>query len=257
MSINDLNQVFDSAVQDGMSSGSVQVLVDNLDATTLAGTFGTAVDDIPTTEVTLVVPVLDMSGSMTPVTKAVIDGYNTMLQAMRDSKQAESILVSTWVFNNQPQLLYGYTPVSQVPHLTNHDYRPDWMTALYDATLDAFTGLVGYGQQLRDSGIYTKCVVVVFSDGADNRSQHSPFDVKTVSADLLQQEIYVLAFVGFETGEPVDYHQIAGEMGFPSVLTAQSTPSEIRKVFTLVSKSVIRQSQTTVDPDKSKDFFAV
>jgi hypothetical protein len=251
----EVEDLFKKAVQiDGLSQDAAGILVDNLDATTMLGCQGVAIDEIATDDVTLVSMVIDMSGSMASVEQAVIEGFNTMMKAMRDSKQEESILVEAWVFNYEPRLLFGWTPVNKVPFLTSMEYEPKGGTALYDAQLNALTGIVGYGQELRNNGIRTKCIVVVLSDGADNQSKSSAGKVKAVADELIKQEIYILAFAGFESGEAVDFREIAKITGFPSIITVDSTPSEVRRIFGQVSKSAIRISQTSINPDPNSFF---
>jgi len=253
--VTEVRDLFKSAVSVGDLSGkSAEVLIENLDDTNIMGCLGAGVDDLSTDDVTLCGVVLDMSGSMTDVRKVVIEAFNSMMQSMKDSKQEESILVSAWIFDDQPELLFGYTPVARVQELTEKEYFPRGSTALYDAQLNALTGLVAYGQQLRDRGIRTKSIVVVLSDGADNRSQTRDSKVKKVADDLTARETYALAFAGFITGEPVDFRLIAQNTGFPSIITVDSTPSEVRRIFGLVSKSVIKVSQTQVGKDKSSFF---
>lgn len=94
----------------------------------------------------------------------------------------------------------------------------------------------------------TRCVIVVFSDGDDNSSNASAQQVRTVSNGLLAQEIYSLAYVSFGGS---DLRQIADAIGFPSIITASTTPSEIRRIFQQVSQSVLRASQMKVGAGNS------
>jgi hypothetical protein len=160
--------------------------------------------------------------------------------------------MSAWTFDNQPNLLFGYTPIENVTDLDNKTYRPDGATALYDAVMDGFTGIVAYGQQLRDSGIRTRSIVCVMTDGDDNSSAYTASSVKTVADDLLRQEFYTLAFVGL--GDETYFRGVATAMGFNNVLTTANTASEIRNTLNLISGSVIRTSQNQVGA-ASNSFF--
>lgn len=236
----------------GLSQQSVNLLVQNLDGQTGLGCVGAQIDDLNTDDVTLLVTIIDQSGSMGGVRTAVIDAFNQMTRALHDSKACDSILMSCWTFDTQPNLLFGYTPIDHVPDLTMATYTPTGSTALYDAALDGLTGIVAYGQELRNGGIRTRCIVVVISDGEDNASGHTAASVKTVVQDLLKQEYYTLAFVGF--GNSATFNAIAADMGFPAVLTAANTPGEIRRALNLISGSIIRTSQAQVMPT-SNNFF--
>jgi len=252
MSSNDLQALFQASQQNGMSHQSVDLMVQNLDGQAGLGCVGAQVDDLNTDDVTLLSVILDQSSSMSSVQNDVIDAFNEMSRALSDSKAAESILMSAWTFDNDSKLLFSYTPIDQVKDLTNNEYKPGGATALYDATMDGFTGIVAYGQDLRNNGIRTRSIVVVISDGGDNVSSHTAASVKTVAQDLLRQEIYTLAFVGL--GDETYFRQIATDMGFPEILTTSNTSSEIRRALNMISGSVIRTSQGVIAPN-SNSFF--
>lgn len=239
-----LQSLFQSSQQHGMSRQSIDLLVNNLNGQAGLGCVGAQIDSLNTDDVTLLSVIIDESGSMGSVRDDVIDAFNQMTRALYDSKQRDSILMSVWKFDDAPRLLYSYTPVDQIKDLTRADYNPGGSTALYDAALDGFTGIVGYGQELRNGGIRTRCIVVVITDGADVSSKHTAASVKTIAQDLLKQEIYTLAFVGL--GDEATFRQVATSMGFPAVLTTTNTAKDIRRALNMVSGSVIRTSQGSV-----------
>lgn len=240
----DLQALFQDSQQNGLSVQTVDLLVQNLGGQAALGCVGAQVDDLNTDDVTLLVTIIDQSSSMSPVRDDVIDAFNQMTRALNDSKARDSILMSCWTFSDRPQLVFNYTPISEVKDLTRQTYDPSGATALYDAVLDGFTGVVAYGQDLRNNGIRTRCLVVVISDGADNVSGKTESAVRIVADDLVRQELYTLAFVGL--GDAGFFNQIAARMGFPSVLTVSSSATDIRRALRMVSGSVIRASQAAV-----------
>lgn len=249
--LNDIQDLFADAQGEGLENQATTILVENLDSLALAGCNGADLDDINTDDVTLVAAVMDASGSMGGVRQAVIDGFNTMLASFNGSKQADSILVSAWSFSNNAQLHFSYTPAPLVKKLTWNDYDPEGGTALYDTLLYVMAGMVAYGQTLRNNGVRTRGIIVVFSDGVDNMSRAKAYQVNTVSNGLLAQELYTLAYAGFGLADPA---RLAAEVGFPSIIPAGSGPSEIRRIFQQVSASVIRASQATVG---AGSFFSI
>lgn len=226
-------------------------LVANLDETVLLGCVGLDADRLDAADATLVSVVIDMSSSMGPHAKAVIDAYNTMQKALADAKASGAILTTTWTFTDTLALLSGFEAVGKKPPLSAHSYRPAGGTALYDAVLAAMTGLVSYGQALWDGGIPTRKVLFVLSDGEDNSSRATVSTVERAARGLAQDEAYTLAFAGFG-GQ--DLGAIARAMGFPNVVSAAASPSEIRAVFRQVSQSVIRVSQGAA-PGPTFGFF--
>ena len=242
----------------GVSQEAEDALVANLDETVLLGCVGMPADDLDASEATIVAIVLDMSGSMIPHQKGVIDAYNTMTKALADAKGSTAIVISAWAFGDQRELLSGFEPAARKSKLSSAVYRPNGGTALHDAALGAMTGLVAYGQALWDSGVPTKRILVVLSDGEDNASTARASDVCQAASELSKDEAYTLAFVGFG---PIDASRIAQDLGFGHALSAGASESEIRRVFRQVSESVLRQSQaatgaSTTFFERSRGSFA-
>ncbi len=252
--ISNLQELFSNAQDEGLSAHAAGILVNNLSTATTAGAQGASVDDLAGDEVTLFVEVLDKTGSMAVFTDDVIFGYNEHIEALVESKAADSILMSTWVFDQSSTLLHGYLPLTSVPRLDRSTYRPGGNTALYDAILDAFTSVVAYSQSLRDAGVRTKIVVVVVSDGDDNASYNTATSVATVAQELLNQEYYTLAFIAFG----MNGNSVASRLGFPSENTKDFNADrhDLRLAFGTISKSVIRASQTTIGQQGSQSFFS-
>lgn len=251
--VNSLNGLFADAQDDGMSVQSVGIMVNNLNPLTTAGAQGLSVDDLSGDEVTLYARVLDRTGSMKRFQGVVIDAGNRQIDALMGSKAGDSILMSTWTFNETSDLLHSYLPLGTVQRLDGNNYDPDGMTALYDAVLNAITSAVAYAQNLRNAGIRVKIVIVIVSDGEDNASKATVASVRTVIEDLLKQEIYTVAMVAFGT----DGKKIATQMGIPAenVLEGDADEHSIRIAFGTTSASVIRASQTVIG-GASGSFFS-
>jgi len=181
----------------------------------------------------------------------VIDGYNQMLRAIRDSKLEDSVILSLWTFNQKSELVFNNRPVSNVYDLDSQKYVPSGSTALFDAALDGMTGNLSYVTDLRNNGMSARGIVVVVSDGEDNESKATAAKIKTVAEDMLAQEIFTLAFFAFGFhGEPV-----AKSMGFNNILQTGNTDTELRRGLETVSKSIIRASQTQINPNASQTNF--
>ncbi len=236
---NTRGAVASSLASAGLGAGG-DVLVANLDETVLLGCVGEPADALDATDATLVSVVLDMSSSMQPHQQAVIEAYAAMLDALAGAKAAGGILVSTWAFADQARLLSSYEQVARKPRLDGVTYRPDGCTALHDAVLGAMTGLVAYGEALWQSGLPTRRVLVVLTDGGDNASRASAFDVRQAAQALAGQEAYSLAYAGFGSA---DLAASARDLGFPSVIAAGASDAEIRRVFRQVSAGVLRASR--------------
>lgn len=245
-----------------ISAKTAQVMEEELDDIALAGCTGIPVADLDTDENTLVTVVIDASSSMGPFQDAVIRSYNDQfLKPMKKAQNAESILVSAWIFSGSGKdacrLLHGYTPVSQCPELDDQTYDPYGSTPLWEAVQKAMTGIVTYGQTLVQAGSRIKHIIVVLSDGENNSSKRgiTAAKIQAQAADLLKQETFVLAYAFFGAESDGDYY--AKEIGFPENhrITAGLNDSEIRRIFREVSASVISTSQAQVSTNLSGNAF--
>lgn len=255
--LGNLDDLFQSAQDDGLTAASLDLDVSNLNGPTMAGPVGVPLDQLATNEVTLAMNIIDMSGSMSPHAADLIRAYNEdYLAAMLGSTASDDILVSTILFEDKVKLLHGYVNLADAPRLTASDYSPYGTTALYDAVAGGLTNMVLYAQQLRQSGVMVRGIVIVYSDGADNASKQSARNVRRAAQDLLNQEIYTLAYVGFGMKRPLGFNgnginpvqPLADEIGFPHALAAGLDHSELRRIFHLASMSAVQVSQGTAVP---------
>jgi hypothetical protein len=249
--LGNLDNLFQSAQADGLTNNTMDLVISNLNGPTMATAVGTPLNQLTSNEVTLAMNIIDMSGSMGPHASDLITAYNKeYLAAMRGSSAADDILMSTIVFNQDVTLLHGYMPLNDVPPLSRGSYAPSGSTALYDAVAGGFTNMVLYAQQLRQSGVMVRCIVIVYSDGGDNASKQRAQQIHRAATELLKHEIYTLAYVGFRNGgiDQAQLRQLADEIGFPDVLAAGLSHQELRRIFNLVSQSTISMSQQGAMP---------
>jgi len=254
--LGNLDDLFKSAQDDGLTGNTMDLVISNLNGPTMTAAVGTPLNQLATNEVTMTMNIIDMSGSMAPHAADLIHAYNQdYLAVLAGSTAADDILVSTILFNKNIELLHGYVPIQDASLLTRRIYDPDNMTALYDAVAAGLTNMVLYAQQLRQSGVMVRCIVIVYSDGADNASRQRTSDVRRAAQELLKQEIYTLAYVGFRSGgiTETELRQLADTIGFPDVLTAGLSHQELRRIFHLVSMSTISVSQQRTT---SNNFFS-
>lgn len=252
--LGNLDDLFQSAQDDGLTTDTMDLLVANLHGPTMATAVGTPLDQLASSDVTLAMNIIDMSGSMDPYANDLMRAYNDdYLAAMSASPAADDILVSAILFNSTVQSLHGYVPLEDATRLTSQAYVPNYTTALYDAVAGGMTNMVLYAQQLRQSGLSVQCIVMLYSDGDDNASSQRAADVKRAAADLLKQEMYTLVYVGFGLKKQMGFkvgkngrspaQALADEIGFPIGLDAGLSPGELRRIFRMASMSAVQVSQ--------------
>lgn len=265
----DVLDTFSQGASDiGLDKKSSDIIVANLNATTLPMCVGTPINEIETDDVTLIFFILDQSSSMKDVEQDLINGFNDIL--IPGLKGGSHDIVSTieiggLVFNHNIQPMWGggFQKLEDLPSLTKADYSTSGGTALHQAVLDALTaGSVRTTQIMNELGIPPKVMFVVLSDGANNCLPQDPADVKKV-ADSLSNEIFVKAFAGFETWESVDFKQIAQAIGFGKPFEMKKKVGEpedemrrrFRHLLGIMSSSLITQSKTKVTPGSSNTFW--
>ena len=78
-----------------------------------------------------VIAILDMSGSMQPLTKDTISGFNAYVQGLRESEN--EVRLTLILFSNQSRTVFSHQNVKSVEELTDAVYSPNGGTALTDA----------------------------------------------------------------------------------------------------------------------------
>ena len=244
--LGDLDALFQSAQDDGLTGDSLDLVISNLNSPTMTGSVGIPLNQLASNDVTLAMNIIDMSGSMHSYAHDLILAYNDdYLAAMAGSAAADDILVSTILFDTNVKLFHGYVNLLDAPPLTRRIYDPDGGTSLYDAVANGLTNMVLYAQQLRQSGVMVRCIVILYSDGDDNSSKQTAAAVRRAAQDLLRHEMYALAYVGFHNGgiDEAQLRQLADTIGFPDILPAGLSHEELRRIFHLASASTMRVSQ--------------
>jgi uncharacterized protein YegL len=239
-------------------TGLTGLLSGNLGAVVIAGAAGKDAEDITASDVTLVTLLVDASSSIHDrgLEDAVRDGQNSLVDALGDTCERDSILMALWTFASDTRVVHSYVGLDDVTRLDEKSYAGLGSTRLYDTWCDALTANVAYAERLRSSGTPCKSVVVVVTDGEDCGSKRRASECARISKLVLDSEQFTLAFVGVGAG---DFHAIAREMGVPAgciAVQAQATPSAIRQVFRMVSQSAIRASQGRIAPGPNAGFFS-
>ncbi len=195
-----------------------------------------------------VVFVLDKSPSMnTPLPgstqsrmDALNEGLNDFIQTMQKSHIADRLLVSTVVFDTDVEVLSGYQPIINIKPYNIHPNRS--MTALYKACLLGINNAVKYRKNLEDSGITTKTLVFIITDGEDNQSPADAPKVKFLLEQINRDEKNVFSFtvILFGVGENSEIENSREAMGIDKNLVAPpaTTGAEFRKMINWISSSV-------------------
>lgn len=112
---------------------------------------------------------MDQSGSMDCVRDQTISSVNEFIQEQKKEK-GEAVFTFT-KFNTKVTTVYEKRPMAEVKEITRDQYKPEGMTALYDAVGHTVT-------KYRDDKD-NDYVVVILTDGQENSSkEYSQFAIK-------------------------------------------------------------------------------
>lgn len=119
--------------------------------------------------------ILDKSGSMNCGLRQTISGYNEQVQAIKNGLDPKIETIVTFIqFNENVDPIFINESADQLVELDNNTYVPNGMTAMYDAVeyaCDALDASEGIDED------DTSVLLVVISDGADNRSRCDKTDL--------------------------------------------------------------------------------
>jgi hypothetical protein len=205
---------------------------------------GVSADDIDASEVFLNGILIDDSSSIRFAgnTDHVRSGHNAVLEALKDSKSENDILVLAMALN--AGLLYSVRSVTSAPQLDTANYNPNGGTPLYDQIPVILGTILAKEREFAAQGIPVRTATLIVTDGQDQGSRNTARDVRPVIEDLLKRENHIVAAMGIDDGSTV-FRRVFREIGIPDewILTPGNSPSEIRKAFQVYSRSSVQASQ--------------
>jgi len=120
------------------------------------------------TNLTEIVYILDRSGSMAGFEEAAVSGFNTMLREQQST--VGDALLTLHLFDDAHHRLIDRQPIQSVRPITQADFEPRGMTALYDAigsTIDSLGHTLHLTPEHERPG---HVVITTFTDGLENAS---------------------------------------------------------------------------------------
>jgi Mg-chelatase subunit ChlD len=195
---------------------------------------------------TLLVAILDESGSMGTKRQDVIGGFNTFLTDQK-KLEADDLSMVLAKFNTVVTTVHRGVPIADVQPLTLETYVPGGMTALFDAIAQAV--------RLADAETFDRAICLVITDGLENSSRETS---KEQVVEIIKAHEGKGNWSFVYLGE--DPQRWARETGASVRNTAQYQHSDPRASFATASEGIhiARRSAETrfddvLDPDKKND----
>ena len=126
--------------------------------------------------ITELVLILDRSGSMAGLESDTIGGFNSMIE--KQKKLDGTCYVSTFLFDNESEVLHDRIDLADVPKMTDKEYFPRGCTALLDAVGGAIHHIEKIHKYARKEDVPEHTLFCITTDGMENASHK--YDLKKV-----------------------------------------------------------------------------
>jgi len=144
---------------------------------------------------TVVLYIIDESGSMAQNIDETISGFNEYVRGIKESKLAKNIYMSFAKFNTKASVLHNLVPIAEIPELTKENYSPNGWTALYDSigiTVKAFEDAI----KTKKLGDY-KVLAMVMTDGRENAStEYTQQAIRTIIDEKQKLGNWTFTYLG-------------------------------------------------------------
>ena len=192
-----------------------------------------------------IVYILDKSGSMYGFTTDTIGGFNSSLK-----KQKEDIVngvLTTVLFDTNHYTLHDRIPLSEVPEITEKEYRPGGSTALLDTLGDTINHIEKIHHYIRKEDIPEQTIFVIITDGMENASREYSLNQIRSMIKAKKEEGWEFAFLGAN----IDAIETAGHYGIDAANTTNFVQDNggIELAFESVANFV--QARTRAQKDSS------
>lgn len=188
--------------------------------------------------------VIDESGSMQGTESDVIGGFNNFIEQQK-SQPFGKITVSLYKFNTDSSRIFNNLPLSEIKPLTQVDYSPGGLTALFDTI-----GLAITDNNELDNNAETSnpnmVMMVIITDGQENASHHyNAHLIKELISDREKNKKWQFIYLGADLSNFSD----ADALGIKN--KASSGKNNLRNKFNVISEHTIFFRMA--DPDDYND----
>lgn len=136
--------------------------------------------------------ILDESGSMDNIRVPIISGFNESLASVRKNFKDLPTTVSFVKFHTNVSTLYWKSDIKEASPLNDTNYKPDYMTALYDAVGTTVTRF-----RKEDAENKEAYLLIILSDGEENMSnQYNKESIKKLMKEVNKKGNWTITFIG-------------------------------------------------------------
>ena len=211
-------------------------------------------DDLGATEYTLVTIVVDITSSVVPFAKELLNCVKQIVEACKKSPRAENLLLRVLAFNSKLEEIHGFKPLSDIRAEDYKPFKPYGMTALYDASYSGISATLEMAKQLIRQDFDVNGCVYIITDGMDNASTVTPAMIAEKMRDAMQKEeiesliTVLIGLISNKNGFAKDVRHALTTFQVESELSqfvdaGDATAQRLAKLAQFVSQSISSQSQ--------------
>ena len=205
---------------------------------------GQKLAELTSTEYTLAGVAIDVSASVEPFRTDLEKAYAAVVKACRKAPRAHNLLLRGSTFSDSVSELHGFVELARL-HEDQTRFAPNGMTALFDGVLEAVEAVEVYGRDLVAKDFFVNGIVVVVTDGAENRSRKGTVAriretlARVSQAEQLESLKTILVGVGESKHVKAGLEQFQKDAGFDQFLWAgDATPARLAKMAEFISRSI-------------------
>lgn len=218
----------------------------------------TKMDDLEAASYTLATLVVDTSGSVQDYLAELEKMVKTVFEAMHESPQVDNLMFRVVHFDDQLYEVHGFKLLKNI-QATDYDgvLKIGGMTALLETMDEGVQATATYGKQLVAKDYKANGIVVVVTDGQNNRGTiHDPAVVKKSIENARKSECLeslLVILVGVTTldddddSKNLDYYlkDIKDNAGCDQYVSlGKATPKKIAKLAKFISQSISSTSSS-------------
>ena len=189
--------------------------------------------------------VIDESGSMQGTESDVTGGFNNFIEQQKTEHQGK-ITVSLYKFNSYWSRILNDLPIEEIRPLTNGDYTPGGLTALYDTIGNAITDIENQAKYTKREHKASMVMMVIITDGQENASrEYDSRKVKEMIQELEKSKNWQFIYLGADLNNFAD----ADILGLSHKVSSKKM--DMKRKFDVISEHTVRFRMA--DPDKDQN----
>lgn len=219
---------------------------------TTFGFSGSNINDLTSSEYTLVGISIDRSYSIQPFVKELQETLKEVVRSCQKSPRSDNLLIRIVAFDSSVEEVHGFKELNKCD-INQYDKIFNKLgnaTALYDSCVNNIEAINKYGQELSDNDYDVNSIFICITDGLNNHSSETMQSVKTalnaaVGEKKLESLLSILVGVNTaDAGVGLELARFAKDAMFSNFIEIEkASAKELAKLAQFISKSISSQSQ--------------